>query len=35
MKRTNAIPKECLYVGDNYYDDAVGSNRIGTEFSNY
>ena len=29
MKRTNAIPKECLYVGDNYYDDAVGSSRIG------
>ena len=22
---------ECLYVGDNYYDDAVGSRRVGME----
>ena len=24
-------PHECLYVGDNYYDDAVGSKKVGME----
>lgn len=24
-------PKECIYVGDNYYDDGVGSAKLGIE----
>ena len=24
-------PKECVYVGDNYYDDGVGSAKLGIE----
>lgn len=25
-------PEECLYIGDNYYDDGVGSQRVGMDF---
>lgn len=25
-------PKECLYVGDNYYDDGVGASQVGMAF---
>lgn len=25
-------PKECLYIGDNYYDDGVGSKKVGMDF---
>jgi len=24
-------PHECLYIGDNYYDDAIGSKKVGME----
>jgi putative hydrolase of the HAD superfamily len=29
MQQADAVPQECLYVGDNYYDDAVGSRDAG------
>lgn len=29
MQKADAVPQECLYVGDNYYDDAVGSREAG------
>jgi putative hydrolase of the HAD superfamily len=29
--RANVEPQECLYVGDNYYDDAVGSRKAGMQ----
>ena len=25
-------PRECLYVGDNYYDDGVGASQVGMAF---
>lgn len=31
LKASGADPSRCLYVGDNYYDDAVGSASAGME----
>ncbi|WP_053242938.1 HAD hydrolase-like protein [Clostridium sp. DMHC 10] len=28
LKRANVEPDECLFVGDNYYDDIVGSSKV-------
>lgn len=29
LKRTNLRSEECIYVGDNYYDDIVGCQKLG------
>lgn len=29
MQSAGVLPRECIYIGDNYYDDAVGSRQIG------
>ncbi|MCP4047544.1 MAG: HAD family hydrolase, partial [Gammaproteobacteria bacterium] len=29
MQKANVEPQACIYVGDNYYDDAVGSSEAG------
>ena len=29
LQRAEVMPEECIYVGDNYYDDAVGSAKLG------
>ncbi|TMV49114.1 HAD family hydrolase [Paenibacillus mesophilus] len=29
MDRANVTANECLYIGDNYYDDVIGSQKIG------
>jgi len=29
ITKANVLPKECLYVGDNYYDDTIGSTAVG------
>jgi len=29
FKEADVAPHECLYVGDNYYDDAIGSQKAG------
>lgn len=31
MRKANVEPQNCLYVGDNYYDDAIGSRKAGME----
>jgi len=31
MQKADASPQECIYVGDNYYDDAVGSRKVGMQ----
>ena len=31
MQKADAAPQECIYVGDNYYDDAVGSRKVGMQ----
>jgi putative hydrolase of the HAD superfamily len=31
MQAASVGPGECIYVGDNYYDDAVGSRKAGME----
>jgi putative hydrolase of the HAD superfamily len=31
MQAASVDPGECIYVGDNYYDDAVGSRKVGME----
>ena len=31
LQAASVDPGECLYVGDNYYDDAVGSRKAGIE----
>ena len=31
MQKAAAAPQECMYVGDNYYDDAVGSRKVGMQ----
>ena len=31
MQKADAHPQECIYVGDNYYDDALGSRKIGMQ----
>lgn len=31
LERAGAEPGECLYVGDNYYDDIVGSRQAGMQ----
>ncbi|MCG6911342.1 MAG: HAD-IA family hydrolase [Deltaproteobacteria bacterium] len=31
MQQAEADPRECVYVGDNYYDDAVGSRQVGMQ----
>ncbi len=32
LGRASVTAEECLYVGDNYYDDGVGSRKIGMDF---
>lgn len=32
VQRTGVDPSRCLYVGDNYYDDAVGASSIGMRY---
>lgn len=29
LEKAGVKPEECIYVGDNYYDDAVGSAKLG------
>jgi putative hydrolase of the HAD superfamily len=29
LERGGVPPEECLYVGDNYYDDALGARKVG------
>jgi putative hydrolase of the HAD superfamily len=29
LQRAGVLAEECLYVGDNYYDDVVGSSKVG------
>ena len=31
MEKASVSAHECLYVGDNYYDDAVGSRKVGMD----
>jgi putative hydrolase of the HAD superfamily len=31
LERAGVEPDACLYIGDNYYDDALGSRRIGMD----
>lgn len=31
LTKAEVSPQECLYIGDNYYDDAVGSSKVGME----
>ena len=31
LEAASIRPGECIYVGDNYYDDAVGSRKAGIE----
>ena len=31
MQKANVSPQACIYVGDNYYDDAVGSRKVGMQ----
>jgi HAD superfamily hydrolase (TIGR01549 family) len=31
LQTASVSARECVYVGDNYYDDAVGSHRVGME----
>jgi putative hydrolase of the HAD superfamily len=31
LEAADVGPHECIYVGDNYYDDAVGSKKVGME----
>ena len=30
-QKANTDPRSCIYVGDNYYDDAVGSRKVGMQ----
>lgn len=32
LKKANCKKEECLFVGDNYYDDGVGSQRFGIPY---
>lgn len=32
LKKANCKKEECLFVGDNYYDDAIGSKRFGIKY---
>ena len=32
VQRAGVDPSHCLYVGDNYYDDAVGASSIGMKY---
>jgi putative hydrolase of the HAD superfamily len=31
LRKAGVSPEECCYVGDNYYDDVVGSARVGMD----
>lgn len=31
IARAGVLPEQCLYIGDNYYDDIVGSERAGMQ----
>jgi len=31
LTKAEVSPNECIYIGDNYYDDAVGSSKVGME----
>ena len=32
FSQASVTPDDCLYVGDNYYDDGIGSARVGMDF---
>jgi len=32
FKEAGVMPEECLYIGDNYYDDGVGSEKVGMDY---
>ncbi len=32
LDRASVSSEECLYVGDNYYDDGIGSRKVGMDF---
>jgi putative hydrolase of the HAD superfamily len=32
LEKASVKPENCLYVGDNYYDDAVGASTVGMEY---
>lgn len=32
FQRASVTPEECLYIGDNYYDDGVGCAAVGMDF---
>jgi putative hydrolase of the HAD superfamily len=32
LNQASVSAEECLYVGDNYYDDGVGSRKVGMDF---
>jgi len=32
LDQASVSPEDCLYVGDNYYDDGIGSRKIGMDF---
>ena len=31
MQKADVVAQACIYVGDNYYDDAVGSREVGMQ----
>jgi putative hydrolase of the HAD superfamily len=32
LERASVSASDCLYVGDNYYDDGIGSTKVGMDF---
>lgn len=32
FEQAGVSPEECLYIGDNYYDDGVGSEKVGMDY---
>ncbi len=32
FKQASVTAEDCLYVGDNYYDDGIGSRKVGMDF---
>ncbi len=32
FEQAGVLPEECLYIGDNYYDDGVGSEKVGVDY---
>ena len=29
LQQAGAAAQDCIYIGDNYYDDAIGSRKVG------